>query len=848
MNKLILIDGYGFVFRAFHSLPPLKRPGDGVPIGAAYGFANMLYKLISNHATDHIAVVLDSGSKTFRHDVYKDYKANRPEPPQDLILQFPIIRDVIKAFNIISIEKDGYEADDLIASYAKHAKEEGMEVTIVSSDKDLMQLLAHGIKMYDSMKDKDITDVEVLAKFGVAPDKVRDVLALIGDSSDNIPGVPSIGPKTASELINAYGDLEGVYANLDGIKQEKRRQALVENKDKALLSYELVGLRFDAPMDYSIDQLKVKELKTESLKEFLDEQGFRALSNKIYGTSNTVSNTLTFKVIKPLDIIQHIPQIYKAGVLYILPTDNDLFISFGGSNFSVQLQKTTVQASLFAEEEKETQLSSVMSALNEVLESNAVTKVTIGSKWLYKLNHKVQAVEDIAIMAYANETGRNGCSLQDLIDDYAGSYTSHDSHAVSLIYNNVRDKLIANKHIRLYEHIDKKLTKVISEMEEVGVKLDTKYLLSLSTDFGAKLKTLEQKVYAAAGKEFNIGSPKQLGEILFTDMKLPSPKKSKTGTYSTSASILETLLDQGHEIAGLVLEWRQYAKLISTYTDALPKSVNPKTGRVHSNFILTNTATGRLSSTEPNLQNIPIRSEEGQRIRAAFVAKEGHKIISADYSQIELRLLAHYANIDSLKHAFLHNQDIHALTASQIFGVPLEAVDSNLRRQAKSINFGIIYGMSAFGLAKRLDISQEDAKRYITQYFTQYPGIRQYMDSTIEYAKTHGYVMTVYNRKCLIKGINDKNHAMRSFAERAAINAPLQSSAADIIKKAMINLPDHIRKYLILQIHDELLFEVPENIVSEISSEIKKVMESVVQISVPLTVDIGHGNTWADAH
>jgi DNA polymerase-1 len=851
MKKLILIDGYGFVFRAFHSLPPLTRPSDGMPIGAVYGFTNMLVKLLADNESSHIAVVLDNGTKNFRHELYPSYKANRPVPPQELVSQFPIIREVIGAFDLIAIEKEGYEADDLLASYARYAKDEGYEVVIVSSDKDLMQLLANGIQMYDAMKDRMITKEVVFEKFGVSPDKIREVLALIGDSSDNIPGVRGIGPKTASELVNAYGSLKGVYEHLGEITQEKRRQMLIEGQSNAELSYELVRLKDDVQLDYSLDELKFERFDAEKLSAFAQAQGFKSLVAKLQTKHGQHHSALEFKPLTDYrDLSRFIDEIFKAGTLAFLANEHKFFLSFNDRNFVIMLNNDTkgTQASLFAESEKESTVTQIFKILEPVMCSDAVLKITINSKWLYKLNPAFTNIDDIAIIAYVIETGRDSTDLDALIHECSEGYKEHDSHALMIIHDKLKNKLVHEKLVSVYERIDRSMPKVVAQMEEVGVRLNTDYLSSLSSEFTEKLKALESKIFVTAGVEFNIGSPKQMGEILFEKLKIPGGKKTKAGAYTTSAKVLETLSDAGYDIAGLILDWRGYAKLISTYTDALPRSVNPISQRVHSNFLLTATSTGRFSSTEPNLQNIPIRTEEGQKIRSAFVASPGNKIISADYSQIELRLLAHYADIKTLKDAFKQGYDIHAITASQMFSVPIDKVDSAMRRQAKTINFGIIYGISAFGLAKRLDIPRERAKQYIDEYFKQYPGIKAYMDKTIEFARKHGYVLSVFGRKCIINGINDGNFTLRSFAERAAINAPLQSSAADIIKKAMASLPIEVRKYMILQIHDELLFDVPEAEVDQVSKIVKQTMESVIDLSTKLKVEVSYGDTWAQAH
>jgi len=811
MNKLILIDGYGFVFRAFHSLPPLTRQSDGAPIGAVYGFTNMLLKLLENNKSSHIAVVLDSAGKTFRHDVYPEYKANRPTPPEELISQFPIIREVVDAFSIKAIEKPGFEADDLIASYAKYAKNAGYEVVVVSSDKDLMQLLEHGVVMYDAMKDKIITNEIVLEKFGVTPDKIRDVLALIGDASDNIPGVRGIGPKTAAELINTYGSLDKIYEHIGEIKQEKRRQMLSEDKANAMLSYHLVGMDFEAPLEYSLDDLKLDNFDAQKLMEFTKAQGFKTLAAKLNTTLPAKATDISFtKLSAAASLQKYFPEIYKCGQVALLITEHEFFISFSDHNFVIELIEKG-QGSLFAQKDG---ASEIIEVLKPIMLSIAVEKITINSKWLFKVNPEFCAISDIATMAYALETGRASTSLEVLVEEFSDNYQKHDSHSILLIYNKLKHALVQGHHIVLYERVDKMMPKIIAQMENLGVRLDSSFLISLSSEFAVKLSALEKKIFELAGTQFNIASPKQMGEILFEKLKLPGGKKSKAGAYGTSAHILESLRDAGH----------------------------------HSNFLFTETATGRFSSSEPNLQNIPIRTEEGNKIRSAFIASPGNKIISADYSQIELRLLAHYGDINTLKDAFKAGQDIHAITASQMFGVPVEEVDSAMRRQAKTINFGIIYGISAFGLADRLDISKDRAKTYIEQYFKQYPGIKAYMDATTEFAHKHGYVLSIFGRKCLIKGIGDRNFNVRSFAERAAINAPLQASSADIIKKAMTELPESIRKHMILQIHDELLFDVPEAEVEKASRIIKQTMEAAVSLSVPLTAEIKVGNNWVEAH
>jgi len=850
--KLYLIDGYGFVFRAFHSLPPLTRD-DGTPIGAVYGFTNMLYKFLHDHEADMMAVILDSGQKNFRHDIYPEYKSNRPEAPAELIAQFPIIREVIAAFGISTIEKPGYEADDLIAAYTKAAVAAGHEVKIISSDKDLMQLVGEKVKMFDAMRDREISGTQVKEKFDVLPTQVRDVLSLIGDSSDHIPGVKGIGQKTAAELINEFGSLDGIYANLDKIKQVRRKQLLAEGKENAYLSQKLITLDDAAPLDFALNDLKTKELDRDQLAAFLQKQGFKNLltrMGKSAAPAKPAATEIKFKLLdKPATLEKLLPQIAKHGSMGMLLGQNGFTLSSGNLHCEYQ-QSTGKQASLFQGTDDHL-LIEFMHILKPIFEESGIRKILIDAKSIFKTLHKLgihlASEEDVAIMAYALDTGKHGYSLKELTEVYLqrDSATSAD---LEPLFIELEHKLLEHKVLTLYNRIEKPMITRLAAMEMLGVKLDHHFLAGLSSDFKKHLAELEGKIWKLAGKEFNIGSPKQLGEVLFVDMSIPAGKKSKTGAYSTGADILESLSDQGFEIADFVLQWRQYSKLVTTYTEALPKAIDPKSQRVHTTFMMTVASTGRLSSTEPNLQNIPIRTEEGHRIRQAFIAEKGNILISADYSQIELRLLAHIAQIKQLQDAFLHNQDIHAITASEVFGVPVDQVDSNLRRQAKTINFGIIYGISGFGLARRLEIPKDVAQKYIDTYFKQYPGIKEYMARSIDFARKHGFISTLFGRRCYISGINDRNFNIRGFAERAAINAPLQGTAADLIKLAMVRLPESIAKYMTLQIHDELLFEVPEDIADNAISVIRKTMEGVIQLSVPITVDVRKGKTWATAH
>lgn len=852
MPKLYLIDGYGFVFRAFHSMPPLSRP-DGTPIGAVYGFSNMLMKFLMNHEADMIAVALDSGQKTFRHDIYPEYKSNRPVPPEELVVQFPIIREVVEAFNVQVLEKSGYEADDLIATYTKLAVENGVDVKIISSDKDLMQLVDEKVSMYDAMKDKAISFKEVEEKFGVKPSQVLDVLSLIGDSSDHVPGVKGIGQKGAAELINEFCSLDGIYNNLDKIPQARRKQLLVDGKENAYLSRKLIALDSNTPHTLTLDDLKVRQLDNEKLANFMAVQGFKSLLNRVSNSTPNIHEEISFKQIKKLEDLQALNEkIHKAGYLSLYYAEESMFLSFGENHFEIKLTKEEKQESLFDVESNSMTITNILAELKQVLEMISVRKISHDIKKLIKKAKEVSVetvgIDDIGVMSYAIDTGKHKYDFRSLIDTYLSANYAQDSNTLYLVYKKLYKLLLERGHVTLYETVDRKLISVLADMEFKGVRIDKSKLAELTREFSAKVTELETKIYNLAGEKFNIGSPKQLGEILFVKLGIQGGKKSKTGSYSTGIEILEKLAEAGHEIATLIIEWRQFSKLINTYTVALQECINPKTGRVHTTFKMTDTSTGRLSSTDPNLQNIPIRSEEGHKIRAAFSASEGNVLISADYSQIELRLLAEIANIQTMKDAFKNGLDIHAITAGQMFSVPVDQVDSNLRRKAKTINFGIIYGISAFGLASRLGIAREAARLYIESYFKQYPGIKEYMDKTIHFARANGFIETLFGRKCYINGINDKNFALRGLAERAAINAPLQGTASDIIKKAMVNMPASIRKYMVLQIHDELLFEVPQSLADKFTTEIKTVMEGAMKISVPLEVEVKTGHNWFESH
>jgi DNA polymerase-1 len=906
-HKLILIDGYGFVFRAYHALAKQNlRRSDGTPVGAVYAFTNMLIKVIADHKTDYIAVVFDAGKNTFRNELYAEYKANRAACPEDLIPQFPLVREAATALNLAIVEKEGYEADDLIATYTKLGRERGMDVVIISSDKDLMQLISDGVQMYDPLKSRVIGNAEVFEKFGVTPDKVLDVLALMGDSSDNIPGVAGIGPKTAAELVNQFGNLDGVLANTAQIKQEKRRATLESSRENALLSRELVRLCCDVPPPLSIEDFIVKKTHNGTLAKFLQEQGFKSLFAKIQkladeedllSSAGATKSTNAIPINRNQQLtsdIKNLPQwIELLGEvesisLYIEQDIKSkkpigLALSANGKSCYVPFTLSTapVQTNLFGDvsspAQNESGISDALKSISKILTDKSILKIGHSIKELIKytkaIDLDIAPIDDVMIMSYSVEAGLHKHDLENMIirfhpehGDYIPSeniatlkpeqampIVCNKAEKILAIYQEFKARLLTEKAVTIYEKIEKPLINVLAEMENVGIRIDPTKLRGLSETFTIETTRLEAEIYALASCEFNIGSPKQLGEVLFDKLGLDSGKKSKkTGAYSTDVKVLQNLADEGHVIAEKILEWRHLSKMMSTYTDSLPKQIATD-GRVHTTFEMASTNTGRLSSRDPNLQNIPVRSESGNKIRESFIADKGCKLISADYSQIELRLLAHAAKIEALQEAFRKNLDIHAATAAQMFGVSLDNVDSELRRKAKMINFGIIYGISAFGLASRLGIGREEAAAYIKKYFEQYPGIENYMRKTVEFCRQHNYVETIWGRKCYIAGINDKNGAIRQFSERAAINAPLQGSAADIIKKAMIVFADKIKSEnlkarMLLQVHDELIIEAPENEAEKVAAMLKKIMEGAVSLSIPITVDVGIGDNWREIH
>lgn len=907
-NHLYLVDGSGFIFRAFHALPPLSRP-DGTPINAVLGFTNMLIKLIVDMKADHLAVIFDSGRRSFRHDIYPDYKAHRPDAPEELIPQFGLIREACKAFNVAMYELEGYEADDLIATFAEHAKQRGMEVTIVSSDKDLMQLVDARVQMYDPIRNKPIGKQEVMEKFGVPPEKVIEIQALAGDSTDNVPGVPGIGIKTAAELINEFGDIETLLKRVDEIKQPKRRERLIEHAENAHLSKQLVILKRDVTTDLTIDDFKFQEADPETLVKFLDEQSFTTLKNRLEKKgfklhTNNAEEKNNYKgnytLVQDLSTLKvWVEKIYEAG-LVVIDTETTSLDSMKaelvGISLSVKegeacyipLAHKAPKSDLF--DSKSTHkpliqipLQEALKHLRPVLEDPSILKIGQNLKYdmlvLRRTGLEIIPYDDTMVLSYVLDgsshghgmdelaklyldyqtitykdvtgTGKAQLRFEDVDLDKACDYASEDADITYRLYTLLKQRLIKESCVSVYETMDRPLIKILADMEFTGIGINVARLKELSKDFAIRIQLLEQEIHKAAGREFNIGSPKQLGEVLFEELGFQGGKKTKTGVYATSVDVMEDLAIQGHHLPILILDWRHLSKLKSTYADSLLTQINPETGRIHTNYGMTVTSTGRLSSNDPNLQNIPIRSTEGLKIRGAFEAMPGWKLLSLDYSQIELRLLAHIADIQPLQKAFHEGKDIHAATASEVFGVPLDKVDSELRSRAKVINFGIIYGMSAQGLSRQLRISRTEAAKHIKTYLERYPGIEKYMEAQKKAAREHGYVKTLFDRKCYIPGINDRNHALRAFAERAAINATLQGTVSDIIKRAMVKIPMALKEKglaakMLLQIHDELIFEVPEIEIDKTLQLVKPIMEKAAYLNVPLIVDSGIGQTWAE--
>jgi len=916
---LHLIDGSAFIFRAYHALPSLTRKSDGLPIGAVSGFCNMLHRYVEgNHGPDaptHVAVIFDKGSHTFRNDLYDQYKANRDEMPEDLRPQIPLTRTATEAFNIACIELEGYEADDIIATLAVQAREAGGRVTIISSDKDLMQVVGGGVEMLDAMKNRRIDRDGVFEKFGVFPERVVDVQALAGDSVDNVPGAPGIGIKTAALLIDEFGSLEELLDRADEIKQPKRRQTLIEKRDQIELSKRLVELDCATPLDFRLDDLEVKDPVPDVLMAFLAEMEFRTLTRRIADQLGVEApeaaeadapempsfDEAIYETVRDGEALAGwIAEINERGYVAVDTETtglDEMVAELVGISLSVEpgracylplAHKDGASDDLFGSDklaEGQMELEEALAALKPLLEDPAVMKIGQNMKYDAKIFARygvaVAPIDDTMLMSYALHAGAHGHGMDTLSERYlshspipiktllglgksmitfdktyideATKYAAEDADITLRLWQSFKPDLHKSKVTTVYETLERPMVPVLAEMEMHGIKVDRDTLSRMSNAFSQKMAGLEAEIHELAGETFNVGSPKQLGEILFDKMSLPGGKRGKTGAYSTPADVLEDLATE-HDLPGLVLDWRQLSKLKSTYTDALQSHINAETGRVHTSYAITGASTGRLASTDPNLQNIPIRTEEGRRIREAFVAEDGNVLVSLDYSQIELRILAHIADIPQLKQAFADGQDIHAMTASEMFDVPLDEMTPEIRRRAKAINFGVIYGISGFGLARNLRILRGEAQGFIDRYFERFPGIRTYMDDTKAFAKEHGFVQTLFGRKIHTPEINAKG-PRASFAYRAAINAPIQGTAADVIRRAMIRMPaaiDGMPARMLLQVHDELLFEVGAGAMDDLIGVARDVMEGAanpaVHLDVPLVVDAGQGASWAEAH
>ncbi len=924
MNKIqktdhfYLIDGSGYIFRAYYALPPLSRKSDGLPTGAVSGFCSMLFKLLEDSKSNqnlqkptHFAVIFDSARKTFRNEIYSDYKANRSEAPDDLAPQFEYIRKSVLAFNLPSVDLPNYEADDLIATYVDQILKKGAKVTIVSSDKDLMQLYKKGVRIFDPMKNKFITDDDVLKKFGVDASKVIDVQSLAGDSSDNVPGVPGIGVKTAAELINKYGTLENLLKSAHEIKQNKRRETLLENKDKALISKKLVTLDDNSPVDRELSEFKLRNIDKDKLYKFLREMEFnRLLSSAIsaYGEPELESNKIetqnlekqqtvnnkNYYLINSLDEIDKwIEEAEEVGEVAV-DTETTSLDPHQADLVGISLCSKIGKACYIPVGHKSPKClkkEAVIKKLKKILEDPSIKKIGQNIKFdfivFYKCGITLSSMEDTMLMSYVLDAGKNRHNMDTLSEihlghktisfkemvgtgkkeinfsevelDKAKDYAAEDADVTFRLYKKFVKNLKSEKMINIYEIFEKPLIKILAFMEIEGVEIDSKFLKSLSSKFEKKIQKLEKEVFKISKKEFNIASPKQLGEIIYNDLKIAGLKKTKKGSFATSASVLEDLAFKGHEFPKLILDWRQVSKLKNTYSDALPEHLNPYTKRVHTSFLLAATTTGRLASSDPNLQNIPIKSEDGKDIRKAFTAKKGHLLISADYNQIEMRILADLADVKELKKAFKNKEDIHSLTASQIFNIDIKKVNQDHRRKAKAINFGIIYGISQYGLAKQINVSNYEAEEFLNSYFAKFPEIKVYMDNTIKFCRKSGYVNNIFGRRSHFNGINDKNFNVRNFQERAAINAPIQGSASEVMRLAMIRLDKKLSEEknsnskMLLQIHDELIFEIPKKDEKVMIKLIEREMTSVAQsdyhsFSTPLTVDINVGDNWGMLH
>jgi DNA polymerase-1 len=920
--RLYLVDGSGYIFRAYHALPPLTRKSDGLPVGAVAGFCNMLWKLLVDmkaapDAPTHLAVIFDHSEKTFRNDLYADYKAHRPPAPEDLVPQFPLVRDATRAFGVPCLELPGYEADDLIAAYSCAVRDAGGEVVIVSSDKDLMQLVGDRVSMFDPMKTLRIGPNEVFEKFGVFPDKVVDLQALTGDSVDNVPGAPGIGVKTAAALITEYGDLDTVLARAGEIKQDKRRQTLIDFADQIRLSRELVRLDCNTPLPSPVDELGVTEPEPAVLTAFLETMEFRTLARRVAEARGDAPqparsaepaasgpiDTTAYVCVRDVETLDAWIARARERGLVAFDTETDSLSSANAGLCGVSLAISQGEACYIPVGHCETDglqleaaasleqipLEAAIARLKPMLEDPAVLKIAQNAKYdlavLSRYGVMVSPIEDTMLISYVLEAGLHNHGMDELSKlwlghepisfktvagtgkaqksfkhvplDAATCYAAEDADVTLRLYHMLRPRLAAEGLLTVYETLERPMPPVLARMECEGVKIDPDQLRHLSHDFSMRMSELEAEAQRLVGHPFNLGSPKQIGDVLFGEMSLPGARKTATGAWGTDASVLEELAAQGHALPKVLLDWRQLAKLKGTYTDALAQAISPRTGRVHTSYALASTTTGRLSSNDPNLQNIPVRTEEGRKIRKAFIAEPGSVLISADYSQIELRLLAHIGDIEQLKAAFRAGLDIHAMTASEMFGVPIEGMPGEVRRRAKAINFGIIYGISAFGLANQLSIPRDEAGAYIATYFERFPGIRAYMDKTRALVREQGFVTTLFGRKVNIPDIRATSPAHRQFAERAAINAPIQGTAADVIRRAMIRMPGALKDAglsarMLLQVHDELVFEAPaaeaEAVCATARSVMERAAEPAVALSVPLVVDARAAANWDEAH
>ena len=912
-----LIDGSGYIFRAYYALPPLSRKSDGLPTGAVIGFCNMLFKLLEDSkSTDnkerptHFAVIFDSARKNFRNEIYAEYKSNRSDAPDDLIPQFEYIRKSVLAFNLPSIELLNYEADDLIATYSDQIIADGGKVTIVSSDKDLMQLYKKNIRIYDPMKNRFINNDDIEKKFGVPPGRVIDVQALAGDSSDNVPGVPGIGVKTAAELINKYGTLENLLTKAQEIKQNKRRETILENKDKARISKKLVTLKKDVPVKNKLDDFLLKEIDKKKLYDFLREMEFNRLLSSVISTYGEIDFKKDFKekskesltkisdenyflVDNEKDIKKWLAEAEEKGELAIDTETTSIDphqAKLVGISISTKIGKACY-IPINHEKGKNLKEENVLKIIKPTLEDKSIKKIGQNIKFDYTIlfhrGIKMNSMEDTMLMSYVLDAGKNRHNMNTLSEIHLGhnpitfkdlvgtgkkqinfsqveiekakNYSAEDADITLRLYKIFLKNLKSENLINIYEIFEKPLIQILAQMEINGIKINEKFLKKLSDKFQIKIDLLEKEIFKTSKKKFNIASTKQLGEIMYNELKISSLKRTKKGSFATSASVLEDLAFKGHRLPKLVLEWRQLTKLKNTYSDSLPEYINSKTKRVHTSFLLAATTTGRLASSDPNLQNIPIKTEDGKDIRRAFIAEKNCKLISADYNQIEMRILSDLADVKELKKAFKNNEDIHSLTASQVFNVEIKKVDSDMRRKAKAINFGIIYGISQYGLAKQIGVSNVEAEEFLNSYFLKFPEIKEYMNTTIKFCRKSGYVNNIFGRRTYLTGINDKNFNIRNFQERAAINAPIQGSASELMRLAMIRIDNklsdkkNIKSKILLQIHDELIFETEENEVKNLSKLIKDEMTSVKNsehhsFSVPILVDLNLGDNWGLLH